>query len=221
MDFHAEAVIADEFMRFLMNGSLYQGSKPVMWSPVEKTALAEAEVEYHDHTSHTIWVRFKVPPSNYMAPFVHPEQPGSPTPQRVLNQSNLAGVSIVIWTTTPWTIPQNRAVSYNPNISYGLYRVDAVAENGPYIVIAPGIALAHGRPSEAVLEVGLSLVTLAQPVDFGNEANDPVRLVIGLCATDHNTHIDIMAELATFLGDSVSVNTVLNAVDSDHIRSLF
>ena len=58
MDFHAEAVIAAEFMKLLMNGSLYQGSKPVMWSPVEKTALAEAEVEYHDHTSHTIWVRF-------------------------------------------------------------------------------------------------------------------------------------------------------------------
>ena len=99
--------------------------------------------------------------------------------------------------------------------------IDAVAENGPYIVIAPGIALAHGRPSEAVLEIGLSLVTLAQPVVFGNEANDPVRLVIGLCAIDHNSHIDIMSELATFLGDSVSVNTVLNAVDSDHIRSLF
>ena len=99
--------------------------------------------------------------------------------------------------------------------------IDAVAENGPYIVIAPGIALAHGRPSEAVLEIGLSLVTLAQPVVFGNEANDPVRLVVGLCATDHSSHIDIMAELATFLGDSVSVNTVLNAVDSDHIRSLF
>ena len=99
--------------------------------------------------------------------------------------------------------------------------IDAVVENGPYIVIAPGIALAHGRPSEAVLEIGLSLVTLAQPVVFGNEANDPVSLVIGLCATDHSSHIDIMAELATFLGDSVSVNTVLNAVDSDHIRSLF
>lgn len=99
--------------------------------------------------------------------------------------------------------------------------LDAVAENGPYIVIAPGIALAHGRPSEAVLEIGLSLVTLAEPVVFGNEANDPVRLVIGLCATDHSSHIDIMAELATFLGDLVSVNTVLNAVDSDHIRSLF
>jgi PTS system ascorbate-specific IIA component len=99
--------------------------------------------------------------------------------------------------------------------------LDAVAENGPYIVIAPGIALAHGRPSEAVLEIGLSLVTLSEPVIFGNEVNDPVRLVIGLCAIDHNSHIDIMAELATFLGDSNSVNTVLNAVDSDQIRLLF
>jgi PTS system ascorbate-specific IIA component len=104
---------------------------------------------------------------------------------------------------------------------YTVSMLDAVAENGPYIVIAPGIALAHGRPSEAVLEIGLSLVTLAEPVIFGNEANDPVRLVLGLCAFDHNSHIDIMAELATFLGDSNSVNTVLNAVDSDQIRLLF
>jgi PTS system ascorbate-specific IIA component len=99
--------------------------------------------------------------------------------------------------------------------------LDAVAENGPYIVIAPGIALAHGRPSEAVLEIGLSLVTLAEPVIFGNEANDPVRLVIGLCAVDHSSHIDIMAELATFLGDSASVNNLLNAVHNDQIRLLF
>jgi PTS system ascorbate-specific IIA component len=99
--------------------------------------------------------------------------------------------------------------------------LDAVAENGPYIVIAPGIALAHGRPSEAVLEIGLSLVTLADPVVFGNQANDPVRLVIGLCATDHDAHIEIMSELATFLGDQNIVNTVLNAVTIDHIRLLF
>mgnify|MGYP000228613976 FL=1 len=99
--------------------------------------------------------------------------------------------------------------------------LEAVAENGPYIVIAPGIALAHGRPSEAVLEIGLSLVTLAEPVTFGNEANDPVRLVIGLCAIDHSSHIDIMAELATFLGDSSSVNNLLNAVHNDQIRLLF
>ncbi|MCF8485813.1 MAG: isoleucine--tRNA ligase [Rhodobacteraceae bacterium] len=120
MDFHAEAVIAEEFMTFLMNGSLYQGSKPVMWSPVEKTALAEAEVEYHDHTSHMVWVRF--------AP-----------------KAGLDGASVVIWTTTPWTIPQNRAVSYNPNISYGLYRVDAVAENstaqaGETLLVADALA---------------------------------------------------------------------------------
>ena len=99
--------------------------------------------------------------------------------------------------------------------------LEAVAENGPYIVIAPGIALAHGRPSEAVLEIGLSLVTLAEPVIFGNEANDPVRLVIGLCAVDHSSHIDIMAELATFLGDTNSVNNLLNAVHNDQIRLLF
>ena len=99
--------------------------------------------------------------------------------------------------------------------------LEAVAENGPYIVIAPGIALAHGRPSEAVLEIGLSLVTLAEPVIFGNEANDPVRLVIGLCAIDHSSHIDIMAELATFLGDRSSVNNLLNAVHNDQIRLLF
>ena len=106
MDFHSEAVIAEEFMKFVMNGSLYQGSKPVMWSPVEKTALAEAEVEYHDHTSHTIWVRFR---------------PTDPT--------LLDGGSVVIWTTTPWTIPQNRAVAFNPTISYGLYQVGTTAEN--------------------------------------------------------------------------------------------
>ena len=109
MDYHAEAVIADEFMKFVNNGSLYQGSKPVMWSPVEKTALAEAEIEYHDHTSHTIWVRFK--------------------PLGALD-----GASVVIWTTTPWTIPQNRAVAYNPAITYGAYRVDAAAENATAVV---------------------------------------------------------------------------------------
>ncbi|GAB4386014.1 isoleucine--tRNA ligase [Albidovulum sp.] len=122
MDYHAEAVIADEFMKFLMNGTLYQGSKPVMWSPVEKTALAEAEVEYHDHTSHTVWVRFAV------------QSPG-----------DLQGVNVLIWTTTPWTIPQNRAVAFNPAIAYGLYRVDAVAEGasarpGERIVLADALA---------------------------------------------------------------------------------
>jgi isoleucyl-tRNA synthetase len=118
MDYHAEAVIADEFMKFVMNGSLYQGSKPVMWSPVEKTALAEAEVEYHDHTSHQVWVRFGV----------HGGNPVSIADRDLQNFNQISDASVVIWTTTPWTIPQNRAVAFNPEISYGLYEIGEVAE---------------------------------------------------------------------------------------------
>ncbi|WP_170390663.1 isoleucine--tRNA ligase [Ruegeria arenilitoris] len=102
MDYHAEAVIADEFMKFLMNGTLYQGSKPVMWSPIEKTALAEAEVEYHDKESFTIWVKFKVVNTG---------------------DTTLDNAYVVIWTTTPWTMPSNKAVVYGKDISYGLYEV--------------------------------------------------------------------------------------------------
>ena len=106
MDFHAERVIAEEFMKFLMNGTLYQGSKPVMWSPVEKTALAEAEVEYHDKESHTVWVKFKV----------------------VGTEGDLDGAQVVIWTTTPWTMPSNKAVVYGEGISYGLYEVTSTPD---------------------------------------------------------------------------------------------
>ncbi|MCC5970756.1 MAG: isoleucine--tRNA ligase [Pararhodobacter sp.] len=116
MDYHAEAVIAGEFMKFVMNETLYQGSKPVMWSPVEKTALAEAEVEYHDHTSHQVWVKFPVRDS------VKPWKPGDKL------GTDLLQASVVIWTTTPWTIPQNRAVAFGPSIAYGLYRVTEADE---------------------------------------------------------------------------------------------
>ncbi len=102
MDFHAERVIAEDFMKFLMNGTLYQGSKPVMWSPVEKTALAEAEVEYHDKESPTVWVKFDVVGTG---------------------DATLDGAQLVIWTTTPWTMPSNKAVVYGKDISYGLYEV--------------------------------------------------------------------------------------------------
>lgn len=126
MAYHAEAVIAAEFMKLLMNGSLYQGSKPVMWSPVEQTALAEAEVEYHDHTSHAIWVRFK--PVNGAGVF------GGDNP-----------ASVVIWTTTPWTIPQNRAVAFGPEIAYGVYEVTEVEDKstatvGERLVLADALA---------------------------------------------------------------------------------
>jgi isoleucyl-tRNA synthetase len=107
MDFHAESVIAAEFQKFLMNGTLYQGSKPVMWSPVEKTALAEAEVEYHDKESHTVWVKF---------------------PVRETNNDALKGASVVIWTTTPWTMPSNKGIVYANDISYGVYEVTDAPE---------------------------------------------------------------------------------------------
>src|SRR5262249_30036882 len=101
MDFAAEAQIARELMKFAHNGTLYRGSKPVMWSVVEKTALAEAEIEYEDFVSDQIWVKF---------PLAHSRSP------------ELSGASIVIWTTTPWTIPGNRAISFAEKVSYGLYQ---------------------------------------------------------------------------------------------------
>ena len=124
MDFHAERVIAEEFQKFLMNGTLYQGSKPVMWSPIEKTALAEAEVEYHDKESFTIWVKFAVHETDNPA---------------------LEGASVVIWTTTPWTIPSNKAVVYSNDISYGVYEItEAPGDNwvkpGEKIIVADKLA---------------------------------------------------------------------------------
>ena len=100
MDYFAEAQIARELMKFAANGTLYRGSKPVMWSVVEKTALAEAEVEYEDYVSDQVWVKFPLRSRG-------PATTGSP---------DLTGVSILIWTTTPWTIPGNRAISYSLKI---------------------------------------------------------------------------------------------------------
>jgi isoleucyl-tRNA synthetase len=125
MSFDAEAVIARELTKFAMNRLLYRGSKPVMWSVVERTALAEAEVEYAEVTSHTIFVKFPIE-----------DQAGA---------NGLDDASIVIWTTTPWTIPGNRAITYSPHIAYGLYEVtDAAEENwakpGDKLVLADTLA---------------------------------------------------------------------------------
>ncbi|WP_273241089.1 isoleucine--tRNA ligase [Hyphomonas atlantica corrig.] len=101
MKFESEASIVGEFLRMAMGGTLVRGAKPIMWSPVERTALAEAEVEYHDRKVPVIWVKFGIPSRN-------------------------DGAELVIWTTTPWTIPANQAVSYSTDISYGLYEVETV-----------------------------------------------------------------------------------------------
>ena len=97
--------------------------------------------------------------------------------------------------------------------------IQAFEELGPYMVIAPGIALAHGRPSEAVLATGLSLVTLLTPVVFGSTANDPVSLVIGLAAVDHDSHIDLMAALSELLMSEDTVNFLLKATNESQVRS--
>jgi isoleucyl-tRNA synthetase len=141
MSYDAEATIAAEFMKFVMNGSLYRGSKPVMWSVVEKTALAEAEVEYHEHQSQTVWVKFPVTrlefaegalvPEGAEAQFVQAQREAFALISDIERRKaeGLSPISVVIWTTTPWTIPQNRAVSFNPAIDYGLFRVTEAAED--------------------------------------------------------------------------------------------
>ncbi|HEX8233091.1 MAG TPA: isoleucine--tRNA ligase [Caulobacteraceae bacterium] len=144
MDFASEAAIVGEFHKFLMSGQLYRGSKPVMWSPVERTALADAEVEYHDHVSPTIWVKFPV--SAYEEErYAHSGDERGDNVFRL--QPNDA--SIVIWTTTPWTIPGNRAIAYGPQIAYGLYEVEAMetglefepwAQPGDRLILADKLA---------------------------------------------------------------------------------
>ena len=130
MKFESEAVIAAEIMKFAMNGLLYRGSKPVMWSVVEKTALAEAEVEYQDYQSDTIFVKFPV--KGYLSD-------GKLVPFD--NGHFLHGANVVIWTTTPWTLPGNRAISFSSKITYAVYEIEeAPADNwlkqGDKIIVA-------------------------------------------------------------------------------------
>jgi len=113
MKFEAEAKIVEELLTFAESGQLYRGAKPVMWSPVEKTALAEAEVEYEEITSTQIDVAFEIVES--------------PIPE-------LVGAQAVIWTTTPWTIPVNQAIAYGPEIEYAL--VDFRDGSRPSVLIA-------------------------------------------------------------------------------------
>ncbi len=142
MDLRSEALIMAEIGRFLMNGSLYRGLRPVMWSPVEKTALAEAEIEYADHKSAILYALFPVL-----------RAPAAP---------DLVGANVVIWTTTPWTIPANRALAYGPEIEYALVDVQAVADgallkHGTRLVVAlkllPELSAACGMGAHTVVRV--------------------------------------------------------------------
>jgi PTS system ascorbate-specific IIA component len=103
--------------------------------------------------------------------------------------------------------------------SYTQEMIQAFEELGPYMVVAPGIALAHARPSASVLETGLSMVTLSTPIEFGSQSNDPVSLVIGLAAVDHDSHIDLMAALSELLMSEEQVTLLLNATKEAVLRS--
>ncbi len=137
MDFGSEAAIAAEIGKFLMNGSLYRGLRPVMWSTVEKTALAEAEVEYHERTSDTVHVRV-----------------------RLLNApGDLDGVAAVYWTTTPWTVAGTRAVNLGPELDYALIRVDAAAD-GSHAVLGERLLIASALVEPFAAAAGISAHTI-------------------------------------------------------------
>jgi isoleucyl-tRNA synthetase len=166
MTFPAEAQIARELMKFSMSGQLYRGSKPVMWSVVEKTALAEAEVEYHDYQSDMVWVKFPVLTAsggNY--------QPGQTINTPYVTPSSMVGAFVVIWTTTPWTMPGNRAISFNSKLEYGLYEVTHAPEGnwlkqGDRLVLADKLAESVMKAAKIEAD-GYKQVLKASAADLG------------------------------------------------------
>ncbi|MGR3484164.1 MAG: isoleucine--tRNA ligase [Paracoccaceae bacterium] len=212
MDHRAEAVIAREFLTFVHNGTLYQGSKPVMWSPVEKTALAEAEVEYHDRKTDAIWVRFAVTDAQSdlydrenIVPYEEelPEVRHEVAASAATREEQLEGASVVIWTTTPWTIPANRAVCFGDGIAYGLYEVTGRPEEcwatiGERLILADDLAeatLAAARLGEpgmtrrlrSVQPEELSALTLAHPLRGAEGAAGEWDFDVPMIAAGHVT----------------------------------
>ena len=169
MDFRAEAVIARELHKFVDNDLLYRGFKPVMWSPIEKTALAEAEVEYHEKTSPTIYVKFPIAklPTAQVAMARHER-----------TEADIAaafkGASVAIWTTTPWTIPGNRAIAYSDSMEYGLFEV-TVAEEGSLAKVGEKIVLADALADEVARHAKLALKRISGVAPEGMVCAHPLR----------------------------------------------
>ena len=202
MAYPAEAQIARELMSFAMSGQLYRGSKPVMWSVVEKTALAEAEVEYHDHQSTTIWVKFPIERLGTLAGFA-----GGAAADGIAE--SLSRASVLIWTTTPWTIPANRAIAYSRSISYGLFRVASAPEGnwtkpGELFVIADKLAdevmkAAKADAFERVCDVDPSVI---------GACRHPFR---GLADTDGYYDFDVPLVAADYVTDDAGTGFVHTA----------
>ena len=193
MTYPAEAQIAREIHKFAANGLLYRGSKPVMWSVVEKTALAEAEVEYEDHVSDTIYVAFPVkhvhPTHDELASaagtiealkqdaqgfFFRSKIGASPELLREMNEK----LRVVIWTTTPWTLPGNRAIAFSNKIEYGLYRVIEApdgnwAREGDFYLLADKLADSVMTAAKVVQVRAFRLVQSGRPVRLRAPARGP------------------------------------------------
>ena len=199
MAFHAEAQIAREIMKFKDNGLLYRGSKPVMWSVVEKTALAEAEIEYQDYQSDMVWVKFPVKMVSRSGPdMVNGQTEWNDLGKQLPTASGkLSPVYVVIWTTTPWTLPGNRAISFSHKIEYGLYEVtNNEKEFGPEVgeryVLATKLAEAIASTAKISLkQIGtvsaeaLSVGECAHPlVEVGGGYHFTVPLLDGDHVTD-------------------------------------
>jgi isoleucyl-tRNA synthetase len=152
MNYSAEATIAGELHKFVANGLLYRGFRPVMWSPIEKTALAEAEIEYHEKTSPTIYVKFPV----------------------IAGPDELKGASVVIWTTTPWTIPGNRAISFSETMDYSVYEVSAVSE-GSLGQVGERLLLADVLADQTAAHAKLTLRRIASVKPAGIVCAHPFR----------------------------------------------
>ncbi|ACM38876.1 MULTISPECIES: isoleucine--tRNA ligase [Rhizobium/Agrobacterium group] len=184
MNFHAEARIAGELLKIAKSGQLYRGSKPIMWSVVERTALAEAEVEYHEVESDAIWVKF---PVNVKSPIVGRDEDGRIGKGRTEAEWQLNKSSVVIWTTTPWTIPGNRAISFSSKIEYGLYEVTEAANDfgpqpGEKLIFAAKLAEEAAKKAKLTFNLvrpvtadELASITCAHPLaDLGYDFKVPL-----------------------------------------------
>jgi len=183
MEFKSESIICGELLKIANSGQLYRGSKPIMWSPVERTALAEAEVEYADRRATQIYVKFPVAAGG-----------------------KLEGANVVIWTTTPWTIPANRAVCFSQKIEYRLYKVTEMATEeelgfkpwanvGDTFIVAESLAskiqeAAKIKSWERLLQItptDLSSLVLDHPLKNMDGADSKFDFKVPMLVGDHVT----------------------------------
>jgi isoleucyl-tRNA synthetase len=213
MAYDAEAIIARELMKFAESGLLYRGSKPVMWSVVEKTALAEAEVEYQDYQSDMIWVKFPLdkarPPIGLLV---------DATRERAMDAlDELMTASVVIWTTTPWTIPGNRAISYSSRIAYGLYEVTSAPE-GNWAKVGDRYILANKLAADVMKAAKVETFKRIRALD-----SDVLAQLVAMHPLRNEGHSTwtftaaLLASGETILAPATSYTFQVPLLDGDHV----